>query len=45
MEAIRQLLRKCHPENPIIPELAEKYIKEPEEYALMAREWTRRYAH
>ena len=33
-----------NPDDPLVPEIADKYVKERAAYDMLAREWTRIYA-
>ena len=42
--SIQSLLTDCNPYDPLVPEIAEKYINDREEHDRICREWTKKYA-
>jgi len=42
--SICSLLDDPNPDDPLVPEIADKYVKERAAYDMLAREWTRIYA-
>ena len=43
--SIQSFLTDCNPDNPLVPEIADQYVKNREEHDRTCREWTKKYAN
>ena len=43
--SIQSFLIDCNPDDPLVPEIADQYVKNREEHDKICREWTKKYAN